>query len=85
MTDYHGLLSCHEAEAMVLCAEMFFKAALLRKESRGGLLREDYPNMDNENCLKWITLKNVDGEMTFDTENVPIETYPIKPRVTKTV
>lgn len=81
--DYHGLLSCHEAEAMVLSAEMFFKAALLRKESRGWFLREDYPNIDNENWLKWITLKNVDGEMTFDTEDVPIERYPIKPRVTK--
>ena len=83
--DYHELISCHEASAMVLCAEMFFKAALLRKESRGWFLREDYPNMDNENCLKWITLKNVDGEMTLDSENVPIETYPIKPRVTQNI
>ena len=78
--DYHGLLSCHEAEAMVLSAEMFFKAASLRKESRGWFLREDYPNVDNKNCLKWITLKNVDGKMTFGTEHVPVEKYPIKLR-----
>lgn len=78
--DYHGLLSCHEAEAMVLSAEMFFKAASLRKESRGWFLREDYPNIDNKNWLKWITLKNVDGEMTFGTEDVPVEKYPIKLR-----
>ena len=83
--DYHGLLSCHEAEAMVLCAEMFFRAASLRKESRGWFLREDYPNMDNENWLKWITLKNLDGKMTLGTEDIPIEKYPIKPRSTKTV
>ena len=74
-------MSCHEAEAMVLSAEMFFKAASLRKESRGWFLREDYPNVDNKNCLKWITLKNVDGKMTFGTEDVPVEKYPIKPRV----
>jgi succinate dehydrogenase/fumarate reductase flavoprotein subunit len=79
--DHHGLLSCHEAESMVLSAEMFFKAASLRKESRGWFLREDYPNMDNKNWLKWITVKNVDGEMTFGTEDVPIEKYPIKPRM----
>jgi succinate dehydrogenase/fumarate reductase flavoprotein subunit len=79
--DFHYLLSCHETEAMVLSAEMLFKAALLRKESRGWFLREDYPNTDNNNCLKWITLKNVDGEMTFGTEDVPIERYPIKPRM----
>ena len=77
--DYHGLLSCHEANAMVLCAEMFFKAASLRKESRGWFLREDYPEMDNENWLKWITVKDVNGEMTFETEEVPVERYPIKP------
>lgn len=77
--DYHGLLSCHEAEAMVLCAEMFFKAASLRKESRGWFLREDYPLMDNANWLKWITIKNVNDEMVFETEDVPIYRYPIKP------
>lgn len=77
--DYHGLLSCHEAAAMVLCAEMFFKSASLRKESRGWFLREDYPLMDNANWLKWITIKNVNDEMVFDTEEVPIDRYPIKP------
>jgi Succinate dehydrogenase/fumarate reductase, flavoprotein subunit len=78
--DYHGLLSCHEAEAMVLSAEMFFKAASLRKESRGWFLREDFPNTDNEKWLKWITVKNLNGEMILDTEEVPINKYPIKPR-----
>ncbi len=78
--DYHGLLSCHEAEAMVLSAEMFFKAASLRKESRGWFLREDFPNMDNQNWLKWITIKDVSGIMTFNTEDVPVNKYPIKPR-----
>lgn len=78
--DYHGLLSCHEANAMILCAEMFFKAASLRKESRGWFLREDYPAMDNKNWLKWITVKDINGKMSFETEEVPVEKYPIKPR-----
>jgi succinate dehydrogenase/fumarate reductase flavoprotein subunit len=77
--DYHDLLSCHEAEAMVLCAELFFRASLLRKESRGWFYREDYPQLDNQNWMKWIVVKNVDGEMVFGTEDVPIQTYPIKP------
>jgi succinate dehydrogenase/fumarate reductase flavoprotein subunit len=79
--DFHYLLSCHEAEAMVLSAELFFRTALLRKESRGWFLREDYPSMDNENWLRWITVKNVDGVMSFATEEVPLEKYPIKPPV----
>lgn len=77
--DLHGMLTCHEAEAMVLCCEMQIRAAMMRKESRGWFLREDYPDMDNENWLKWIVVQNQDGDMTFDTERVPIEEYDVKP------
>ena len=77
--DFHNLLSCHEAEAMVLSAEMQFRGASMRKESRGWFLREDYPQMDNENWLKWIVVENDNGEMKFSTEDVPINDYPVKP------
>jgi len=76
--DMHGVLACHEAEYMVLSAQMHYFASRERKESRGWFLREDYPEMDNENWLKWIIIKNVDGAMTLSTEDVPIETYPIQ-------
>lgn len=79
--DFHGLISCHEAEAMVLSAEMQFRAAEMRKESRGWFLREDYPEMDNDNWLKWIIVRNQNGEMTFHTEDVPYEKWPVKPPV----
>jgi succinate dehydrogenase/fumarate reductase flavoprotein subunit len=77
-SDLHGMLSCHEAEAMVLCCEMQMKAATMRKESRGWFLREDFPLMDNENWLKWIIVKNENGEMKLSTEDVPIEKYPVQ-------
>ena len=77
--DMHGVLCCHEAENMVLSAEMHYFASKERKESRGWFLREDYPEMDNENWLKWIVIKNEDGQMTMSTEDVPIEKYPIQP------
>jgi len=77
--DMHDLLACHEAEAMVLSATMHYTAAALRKESRGWFMREDYPDTDNENFLKWIILKNEDGKMVASFEPVPIEKYPIKP------
>ncbi len=77
--DFHGLLSCHEAEAMVLSAEMQFRGASMRKESRGWFLREDYPLMDNDNWLKWIVCENKDGQMCFSTEDVPIAEYPVQP------
>ena len=77
--DMHWLLTCHEAEAAVLSAEMQFKGASLRKESRGWFMREDYPRMDNENWLKWITCRNENGEMVFGTQDVPIADYPVQP------
>lgn len=77
--DFHWLLTCHEAEAMVLCAEMQLKASLMRKESRGWFLREDYPRMDNENWLKYIIVRREDDQMVFDTEDVPIDSWEIQP------
>ncbi|MCR5666642.1 MAG: FAD-binding protein [Eubacterium sp.] len=79
--DYHQMLYCHEAESMVLCAEMQLRASMMRKESRGWFLREDYPMMDNKNWLEWIIVQNKDGEMTFDTEKVPVEKYDVQPPV----
>ena len=49
--DYHELMCCHEAEAMVLSAELHYRASLMRKESRGWFLREDYPERDDANWL----------------------------------
>jgi succinate dehydrogenase/fumarate reductase flavoprotein subunit len=77
--DYHELTRCIDVQSMVLCAEMFYKASLMRKESRGFHLREDFPAMDNKNWLKWINLRNTSGTMELYTEDIPFEKYPYKP------
>ncbi|MBC7253213.1 MAG: FAD-dependent oxidoreductase [Actinobacteria bacterium] len=77
--DPHDLARCNEARSMVLCAEMFYRASLLRKESRGWFLREDYPDTDNSNWLKWIILQDREGEMALWTEDIPLERYPYRP------
>jgi len=63
---------CHSAET-------FYRSSLARTESRGWHYREDYPERDDSNWLKWISLKDVKGEMTVSTEDVPIHRYPYKP------
>ncbi|MBQ8929472.1 MAG: FAD-dependent oxidoreductase [Oscillospiraceae bacterium] len=70
--DLHESMKCIEAEAMVLSAEMHYRASMMRKESRGWFLREDYPEQDNVNWEKYIVVKNVNGEMTLTTE--PVDT-----------
>ncbi len=81
--DAHYLRMAIEASHMVKCAEMFLVAALRRTESRGSHLREDYPETDNVNWLKWILLGQREGRLTVDTEDIPIDTYPVRPQRTR--
>ena len=77
--DSHELVRCHEAKAMVTCAELMYQASLMRTETRGSNVREDYPERDDKNWLKWIIIKNDGDKMNLRTEPVPIEKYKLKP------
>lgn len=77
--DMHEVFLCNEVKSMVLCAQMFFRSSLLRTESRGWFLREDYPARNDEEWLKWSVVKNNNGKMEISYEPVPIGTYPVQP------
>ncbi len=77
--DPHYLSKCHEVKSMVLCAELTYRAALMREESRGSHFREDFPERDDGKWLKWVIIKQQDGNMKLETQPVPVDTYKIKP------
>jgi succinate dehydrogenase/fumarate reductase flavoprotein subunit len=77
--DLHYLSKCHEVQSMALCAELTFRAALMRSESRGFHFREDFPKRDDKNWLKWIILQQDGRKMKLTTQSIPISKYKIKP------
>jgi succinate dehydrogenase / fumarate reductase flavoprotein subunit len=77
--DLHYLSKCHEVMSMVLCAELTCRAALMREESRGSHFREDFPQRNDEEWLKWIIIKQENGKMKLTKQPIPIEEYKIKP------
>ena len=77
--DPHHLANCHVAEAMVLGAELFYRASLAREETRGWHIREDFPERDDARFLKWTEIAPQGDGMAVSLHDVPIGTYPLKP------
>jgi len=77
--NYHDLARYNQAESMALAAQCTFNAALRREESRAGHFREDFPQRDDANWFKWITIRKADGAPKLGTMRVPIETYRLQP------
>lgn len=73
----HYLMKLVEARSMALITEMYLKASLMRKESRSGHYREDFPERHGDPA--WITIRNENGHMDLCSERVPLETYPVQP------
>jgi len=77
-SDPHYLRLANEVMSIVLVVEMCLKSRLLRKESREGCVREDYPYTDNINWLKNTMLKQENGKLHVWTEDIPVEEYKVK-------
>jgi len=77
--DFHDLARYHSAESMAMAAEFTYKAALMREESRAGHNRVDFPQRDDKNWFKWITIEQKNGAPHLTTLPVPVEKYRLQP------
>lgn len=73
-SDVHYLTKVREVQAMAFAVEWYLKASLMRKESRYGHYRVDYPHREDD-WLKWIVIGLENGRPEMHTERVPIEKY----------
>jgi succinate dehydrogenase / fumarate reductase flavoprotein subunit len=61
-----------EVRNMVIVPETIIRAALKRKESRGGSLQEDLPNQDDKNWLKHITIRFKDKRLELGASSISL-------------
>lgn len=77
----HYLVKLMEARSMTLITEMFLRSSLLRRESRSGHYRADYPLRDGNPV--WIEISAdqdiMGSQMDLRRQAVPLESYPVKP------
>jgi len=73
--DPHYLMKLIEVRNIILTSELLLRASIMRTESRAGHYREDYPERDDKNWLKWIIISRENGELSLRTESVPFDKY----------
>ena len=68
-----GLRNVADVEVLVI------RYLLYRKESRGSVINEDYPETDNENWLNWTRARlGEDGKFEFWDEVIPDKAYAFR-------
>lgn len=78
--DYHDLSAANECRSLVLCAELFYRTSLERKETRGWHMREDYKQRDDQNGACWlVATQGTDGEIQITRDPLPMDRYKYKP------
>ena len=61
------LIEALELQNLLVVGDMVARVGLMRQESRGAHYRVEYPEQDDVNWLKAITVKKVNGKMVLDT------------------
>lgn len=78
--DPHQVIAANECRSTVLCAEMYFRSSLERKETRGWHIREDFEARNDKDFMKWIVMQDKDGEMDLTLEPLPVANYKYLPQ-----
>jgi succinate dehydrogenase/fumarate reductase flavoprotein subunit len=78
--DPHELAKVHGLVNMAEVLELMMHAFIFRQESRGGFVRDDFPEIDNINWLNWVITKRDEEGPSISADPIPIDDYPLKPK-----
>ena len=73
-SDPHYLYKLYEVRATALVTELYLRASLERRETRGGHYRADHPRRD-DSLLSWIHLQKGEKGTEVSLAPVPLERY----------
>ncbi|MEW6669024.1 MAG: FAD-binding protein [Thermodesulfobacteriota bacterium] len=77
--DLHELTRCLGVANELQLLELYAVCALARTESRGAHFREEYPQRDDSNWLKWVIAGKRGADVEIWTEPVPFDRYALRP------
>ena len=80
-SDYHELARTIGLQNELLFFELYPRCSLLRTESRGSHIRQDFPERNDANWLKWVIAKRVNDDIKVWAEPIPIEKKAIEPKL----
>jgi len=76
--DARALMRLREVMSIGRLIEIFLRASLLRRETRASHYREDFPERDDQEGLKWIFAEKRGGDIEFRDEPLPLDRYAFK-------
>jgi succinate dehydrogenase / fumarate reductase flavoprotein subunit len=74
----HYLMKANEVRSIAVVTELYLNASLLRKETRCGHHRVEYPDRDDQ-YLGWFLVTKEQEKLNWTFRPVPLEKYKIKP------
>jgi fumarate reductase (CoM/CoB) subunit A len=77
--DVRGWIKALECANLAFCGEMIARSALERRESRGQHNRDDYPERDDANGLKWMVMQRGGDRIACNPEPIPLENAELRP------
>lgn len=75
----HDLIRAMEVKNIALTAKLVALAAFERNESRGQHRRQDYPEKNNRDWLKWVLLRKEGETICVNRKDLPLKGFPLQP------